>query len=181
MTSTAIALAKTGTQANWKPDTLPVLYKIPDDILNMSGSESNNAKTYKNATLSPKKKSLAQSFSDISWHRLPGEYELLQLWEGCVLCVYEERFKAKIIDKTDKETPDEEVIIPIQEIDSDDLRLLKPGAIFYWSMRYAKRPGDGKRRESVIRFRRLINLSQTQLKTAKEEALRLEKLLNPNK
>lgn len=110
--------------------------------------------------------------------RLPGHYELLQLWEGYVLSVSDNEFQARIIDKTIPENPEEEVVLPIKEVTEEDIKLLEEGAVFYWSIRYVDRPGEGRSRDSLIRLRRLPSITRKEIEIAKSEAKNLAALFS---
>lgn len=93
-------------------------------------------------------------------------FRLLQLWEGTVTKLTGEDFSALLTDKTCPTNPQEIVVIDREEVPNDDLRLIKPGAIFYWSIGYEDEPGRPRRRISQIRFRRLPGWSRRELERA---------------
>lgn len=93
----------------------------------------------------------------------------LQKWQGVVLSVEKEFFSAKLINLTDTGY-DEEAEFPIEEITYEDIELIKPGAIFYWSIGYHHSRSGQRTRFSQIRFRRLPSWSKEELETAKSEA-----------
>lgn len=92
---------------------------------------------------------------------------LLQLWEGTVLGLENDEFTAVLRDKTDEDRPDEEVVLGTDEIDPEDLKLLRLGAVFYWSVRYEQGPGLPRRRVSRIRFRRIPGWTASELNKAR--------------
>lgn len=100
----------------------------------------------------------------------------LQKWEGVVLQVMEEYFLARLIDLTN-EGPDEEAELPIEEISQEDLDLVKPGAVFYWSIGYLDRCSGQRTRASVIRFRRLPAWNSEEIEAAKQEAGRIQEFI----
>src|SRR5262245_45256350 len=63
----------------------------------------------------------------------PPQFRALQKWEGVVLEVGDNSFTARLVDQSNPNTNDEEVELSLEEISPDDLVLLAPGAIFYWS------------------------------------------------
>lgn len=97
---------------------------------------------------------------------LKGSFRLLQMWEGYVTDIDQTTFSAIISDKTNSELPDELVTLDIEEISPCDLALLQPGAVFYWSIRYADLPGRGRSKESKIRFRRLPTWTKKEIDRA---------------
>lgn len=102
-----------------------------------------------------------------------GRFTVLQSWEGVVVSVSDAEFTATLVDRTDRENPEEEVVIGIEEISEDDRKLIKPGAVFYWSMAYKDAPGEPRRRVSQIRFRRLPAWSQYDIDQAARRASEL--------
>jgi hypothetical protein len=94
---------------------------------------------------------------------LKGRFKMLQQWEGYVVEVNDNEFSAIITDKTNLENEDQYAIINSEDISPDDLFLLEPGAVFYWSIGFYDYPGRGRSRESRIRFRRLIGPSKADI------------------
>jgi hypothetical protein len=106
----------------------------------------------------------------------PERFSVIQKWEGKVLEVEDDMFLAELTAIKGEE--DQLVAeIYLEEVDESDLPLLKPGAIFYWSIGYYKRP-SGTIRASLIRFRRLLPCNQRQLQKAREEAAKLQSLFD---
>lgn len=87
----------------------------------------------------------------------------VQAWEGVVLEVFDKFLAVKLIDKTDRSAQDTVAELDIGEIDADDADLVRPGAIFYWYLSYEHRP-SGKKRSSMIRFRRTPSWTADDLK-----------------
>lgn len=75
-------------------------------------------------------------------------------WIGRVQRVEADTFVAIVEDQT-APGPSEEVEFERSEITPADESLLRPGAVFYWTIGYRDRLGGPRRRESVIQFRRL--------------------------
>ena len=111
-----------------------------------------------------------------------GKFLLLQLWEGKVVFVDEEKneFVSVVIDKTNPEFPDEKVTLSTMEIDPNDNHLLEAGSIFYWSIGYVDTPGRPRSRVSRIRFRRLPAWSKKEVLKAKETGAALADLFSGN-
>ncbi len=100
----------------------------------------------------------------------------LQKWEGIVAEVKKNAFVAKLYDRT-VENPEEEGEFSIDEVSEDDRVLLKPGAFFYWSIGYLT-TGTGQRiRTSVIKFRRIPEWTEGELKAAEKKATELRRLI----
>lgn len=98
----------------------------------------------------------------------------LQAWEGVVLEVEEEVFQARLTS-TD-ETPDQYAEIYLEEVDQADLRLVKPGAVFYWTIGYLQKPTGTTMRASILRFRRLPTEMNQASACAEAEIAAWEKL-----
>ena len=93
----------------------------------------------------------------------------LQKWEGSVIKVKPDSFLAKLVDMNN-EALDEEADILISEVSEDDLPLVVPGAIFYWTIGYYVAKSRQRKRESVIRFRRLPEWKTEEIVAAEREA-----------
>ena len=99
----------------------------------------------------------------------------LQSWEGLVIEVEEEIFQSRLVSTTD-DTPDQYAEIYIDEVDRPDRALLKPGAVFYWTIGYLQRPNGTTMRGSILRFRRLPPATSKDLERAKSKVTAWEKL-----
>ena len=106
---------------------------------------------------------------------LKGNFKLLQFWEGIVSSIDDNReeFIARISDKSDPANADEEITLSMDEVDPNDMPLLAPGAVFYWSIGYADYPGRPRTRESRIKFRRLRQWTRLELNVAEEQGKQL--------
>ena len=100
--------------------------------------------------------------------------EILQEWEGYVKEVGDETFTVELVDLTDYHPNEtEETGLPKSDLTTDDLKLLRPGAIFRWLIGYFFLPHGTKLRVSSIVFRRLPVWTEDEIKQAKEEAKRI--------
>ncbi len=97
---------------------------------------------------------------------------LLQLWEGRVLSRGKDEFTAIVQDNTNPSNPEEEVVIALTELGDEDLPLVQPGAVFYWSIRYEQQIGMPRQRVTRIRFRRLPNWTGSEQEQARNYAKR---------
>jgi hypothetical protein len=97
---------------------------------------------------------------------------LLQKWEGTVRNVSGNDFVADIVDLTNPSNPREEVVLAVDEVSPDDLSLLEPGAVFYWSIFYETSHGQ-RTRVSRIRFRRWPPWTRRELEAIEQEATAL--------
>ena len=102
--------------------------------------------------------------------------ESLQKWEDIVEEINEDFFSARVTDKTNN-SREEYVEFDLEEIDPDDMNLLKSGAIFYWSIGYYTSQAGQRFRSSEIRFRRLQAWTHRDLEDADNKASKLAKQL----
>lgn len=102
----------------------------------------------------------------------------VQSWEGVVEEVLheDEKVYVKLIDKTDRSASDSFAYVPLDQFDPEDADLIVPGAIFYWYVGYETRP-SGRKRSSMIRFRRVPAWTASDLKRTEAEADELFKSL----
>lgn len=56
------------------------------------------------------------------------------------------------------------------ELSEDDVELVEPGAVFYWSVGYQISPFGGRATASVLRFRRLRHWTRKELEAARARA-----------
>lgn len=78
----------------------------------------------------------------------------LQKWEGTVTGIRDDAFFARLKNFS-YELPDEEAEFSIEELSPEDRPLLRIGAVFYWNIGYYDSPSGQRKKESIIRFRRL--------------------------
>lgn len=103
-------------------------------------------------------------------------FKTIQKWEGLVIEVRKDTFLAKLV-KILGEGLDQEAEIYIEEVEQEDHNLIKPGAMFYWTIGYLDRP-SGRLRASIIRFRRLSLWSKLELESAEAKMKELKELLD---
>lgn len=106
----------------------------------------------------------------------PRSFRLLQGWEGLVTQVLDNSFMAIITDKTNSDNDQEEVELDLGEIPDEDLRFVRAGALFYWSVGYEDGLGIPRQRVSRIRFKRLPGLTMREIARAKATADTLSSL-----
>lgn len=102
----------------------------------------------------------------------------LQKWVGLIKSVDLDNhiFNAKLINKTNAGY-DEYAEINFDEITEEDIELIEPGAVFYWTIGYHHNHNGQRTRFSQIRFRRLPNWDDDKIKAAKENANELAILI----
>ncbi|MDS4040444.1 MAG: hypothetical protein RKP20_04630 [Candidatus Competibacter sp.] len=107
--------------------------------------------------------------------RTQSKFTALQKWEGFVLEVSEENFTARLVDLKNKGI-EEEAEIYITEVTEEDRPLLKPGAIFYWSIGYLDHYSGQRFNTGMIRFRRLPGFSRQEIDLARKKAQEIRRL-----
>ncbi len=118
---------------------------------------------------SPDEKGIVQPILRYDPDELKERAVSLQKWEGVVIAVEKDIFQARLLDLTD-ENPEEQAEFLIEEISDDDRELLRPGAVFYWSLGYLT-TGTGQRiRTSIVKFRRLPAWTERDMRMAQERA-----------
>jgi hypothetical protein len=95
----------------------------------------------------------------------------IQEWEGYVTDIGGETFTARLTDVTaGDDVAAEEAEFPLEDVADGDRSLLKPGAVFRWTIGYLKAPTGNKKRVSQIVFRRLPQWTNRELEAAAEKA-----------
>ena len=91
-------------------------------------------------------------------------------WECTVVRVETTTFLATLRSLRDESETEKEAEIPLDEVTPDDLELLQPGAVFYWTIGYDISPGGTRRRASEIKFRRLPSWTKGDIARLDEHA-----------
>lgn len=89
--------------------------------------------------------------------------------EGIVLEIRDDEFDARLVD-LDGEDGDLDATFAVEELSPDDRPLLRPGAVFYWTIGYFDDQVRRRTRVSDLRFRRLPSDDRTGLAEAEREA-----------
>lgn len=110
-----------------------------------------------------------------TWTRPERRFKVLQAFEGTVTCVSGDECWVQIRDITSDEYIVEESSFSLAEISQCDLELVKPGAVFYWSIGYEDSLDGQRKRASGIRFQRIPFWTEEELKKVREESERLSK------
>lgn len=110
----------------------------------------------------------SRNFEKLDVVRQQRKFQLLQFWEGRVDELVNEGIVAIIRDKTNPSNPEEEATILLEEISDEDIDLVRPGAVFYWSIGYEDAPS--RRRISQIRFRRLPGWTKREIIESEKKA-----------
>jgi hypothetical protein len=85
---------------------------------------------------------------------------VMEYWEGVVDEIFDTYFRAHILSLTTPEG-DEVAEVYRTEVSPADEPLLRPGAVFYWTIGYEDAPSGQRKRQSFLRFRRLPPISPT--------------------
>lgn len=109
-------------------------------------------------------------------HKRVSNFISLQKWRGTVLKVYQDCFLSRLVD-IQQDVPDEEAEIYLDEISDEDLSLIEPGSVFYWSIGYHIDPSGQRKRSSIIRFRRLPEWRTEEIEKAQKRAEQIRTLL----
>jgi len=156
--TTAIPKYEPDASDNYLPD-----YPIPDRLKNPTIEGSTSDEDDSGLTASDKK------IPDLPINIIPfldplkGSFKMLQQWEGRVVETHGSEFTAIITDKTKPDVEDQFVTVDTEDITPNDVSLIEPGAVFYWSIGFFDYPGRGRSRESRIRFRRLMGPSKADI------------------
>lgn len=99
--------------------------------------------------------------------------EIKQRWNGVVLEVGDNNFKARLKDLTQPANPDEIVELSCDEIEPRDQHMIQPGALFIWQIGYRSGPKYPRERFSKIGFRRLPKWTEDEIALAEARAKEL--------
>ena len=109
----------------------------------------------------------------------PVSFVPLQEWEGCVISVDEQIFRATLVDVTaGDEVETEEVELAISDVDPDERRNLKPGAIFRWTIGYQMRLHRPRLKGSQIVFRQMAKPQKSEIAAALKRGAERAKAIN---
>jgi len=93
----------------------------------------------------------------------------LEKREGVVLEIGDGEFEARLIDILGDE-PEVTATFSFEDLSEDGLRLLKPGAIFYWNVGYSVSPSGQRSRVADLVFRRLPGRRNADVAAANKRA-----------
>jgi hypothetical protein len=89
--------------------------------------------------------------------------------EGEIREIYDDYFVARLRKKED-DSYQEEAEFQIEEIPAADRELIAKGAVFYWYLGVTEKPHGQQSNSSLIRFRRMPALDQSDIQAAKTRA-----------
>jgi len=103
----------------------------------------------------------------------------LQEWEGVVDWVDGDEFGATLADMTRPDAHElEQDTFSMEEVRRDDEELVKPGAVFYWTIALVTSDVGQRSYASFVRFRRLPAWRTQDVREARERASELARRLN---
>jgi len=173
--TTAISNYDIGSSNNYLPD-----YPIPDRLaiptIGNSTTEENDSGLTASDKKTPDVPIKLASFLD----PLKGSFKMLQQWEGRVVGIGGSEFTAIITDKTNPDVEGQLVTVDTEDITPNEVSLIEPGAVFYWSIGFFDYPGRGRSRESRIRFRRLMGPSKAEIARSEKIGKKFAKFFKSN-
>jgi hypothetical protein len=98
-------------------------------------------------------------------------------WICYVTSINKEIFTARVEEIRSNLKTFEEAEFEILDLDDEDMKMLKIGAVFYWSIGYEYRNGT-KKKESFIRFKMLPIFNEMQINNALDLSTELFQNLN---
>lgn len=105
-------------------------------------------------------------------------FELRQQWEGVVTNIARDEFTVVLRDLVSRHAPEIEAVLPLEEVPDDDLKLLKRGAVLYWTIGYEQTQAGQRKRVSTIRLRRLPAWSRADVDRVAKRAKELDELFS---
>jgi len=113
----------------------------------------------------------------VNWTRA-NTFSALQEWEGVVVAITPDHIVASLVDLTaGKSRATEEALIPLNEINEQDLPKLVVGRVFRWAIGYQRIKTGTKKRSSNIVFRDLPQWTKRDFVEAQADAARLMRFL----
>ena len=104
------------------------------------------------------------------------QFHALEKWEGRVTELGDTWFRAALFGLPDH-TVEDSAVFDIEEVNEADVSMLRPGAVFYWSIGYLEQPSGQRYRSSLIRFRRLPAWTTQDRARAEQRAVELRKAI----
>ena len=110
------------------------------------------------------------------------DFNSVRNWEGVVLSVGEDTFFARVRDPDEKSDLGETTLeVPIEDVTEDEKPLLTEGAVFYLTLGYRQMPGQPRRKDATLIFRRMPAWSKNRLAAAQKLEKKLTSILKPKK
>jgi hypothetical protein len=103
------------------------------------------------------------------------QFRALQEWEGTVIERKLGALRVRLVDKTNGAV-EEDALLNLEEVSPQDRGLVKPGAVFYWTIGYHDSETGQRTRQSVIAFRRLPAWTESELQAIRRRVRRRKAL-----
>lgn len=181
MTSTAnLGSSRSQRPDHFGPGTAPIdwdltpIAPIPRAVPVQVGLSTVDTSVEDNSYLTPRRMPVREPVRRPNI-RVQARFDSLQRWEGRVAEVTKSSFTAITVDLA--AAIEEEVEFGLDEVSRDDLDLVEPGAVFYWSIGYRTEPSGERSRCSVLVFRRLPAWSSRDITLAVQRAKSLKNRL----
>jgi hypothetical protein len=117
----------------------------------------------------------------VNWTRA-NTFSALQEWEGVVVEVTSDHVVASLVDLTAGKTrATEEALIPLSEINEQDLPKLAVGCTFRWAIGYQRLKTGTKKRTSNLVFRDLPQWTKRDFAEGQADAARLMRFLGSDR
>ena len=155
---------------------------FPATSISSDGNSSNDTLLSSYEKLHPTSKTISR-FShlnddlELDLHKLKytrplDDFISKQKYEGAVLSISDSSFTARLHNLSEN-LADEEAEFAIEELNDDDIPLLKEGAIFYWNIGYLISYGGYRIACHMINFRRLPVWTKKEIEESGERAAAL--------
>lgn len=135
-------------------------FVLPNEFVGLGATDSKRPNLVTNQTVSFVNRADAYEFANSIGKRIEQlpqlvSFESIQEWEGYVIEINDQFFRARLVDITrGKDIEDEEIDIPKGWIEASEWNTLKEGAILRLAIGYEKDLNGGKRKAKRIVFRR---------------------------
>lgn len=148
---------------------------IPVDVYDQGDSCPNV-----NQSLVINKNELASKDTIYNKHiKAPYSFTVLQEWEGYVVAIDQETFTARLVDITNKAFKDEEEVdLPLDDLEDSDRKKISPGAVFRWVIGYNRSSGGTKDRASRIILRDMPKWTKKEIEENQLKAVEWANRLN---
>jgi hypothetical protein len=126
-----------------------------------------------------KERSVSVPFSEGTLKRPAAQGRLFalrtdQFWEGTITEVRPKDFVALLVDQTNPNNPDEQVVFDAAEVSESDRAYIQPGAAFYWIIGSERSPAGQIRNVSIVEFRRVPTWTRSAIARAADRAARIK-------
>jgi hypothetical protein len=108
-------------------------------------------------------------------------FQTRQLWEGTITEVRNHGFVAVLIDKTNPNNPDEQVLFDDAEVSDEDQQFIKAGSSFYWIIGAERTRAGQLKNVSTVQFRRLPTWTRSALLEGEKRARRVREVFRSEK